>query len=555
MKKLFGITLLTICLSTVSGCAPGLPNPSSEPLQAGTPSADELLDHATARHREGSYREAADLVRAALRGATAYRIMPELLYLLGESERALGNRDRAALSLDLLKTYYPRRWSALPEGEVLDAVVEERRARLERERRHGGYGSSGAGTVLSSTATGAGEGAPVDPDDPRHSASVTNVFYETDILQVLADISAQVRVPIVAAEGVRGYVTIEFDDLPLEECLRRLVVPLGLGYRWMDGYYLVGAADPRDAGSVLLTQTMEVRPRHLLAKDALKLLPQAYEQYVRVDAAGGNTLTVTGSSEILSSFIRDLAAVDQPPCQVMIEALVVEVNRDATRELVIDWEAIGGKGGDSFRIAKLVSAATDSSFIGALLSAGVEGLGAVTDIRVALKALEATGGARVKANPRIATLDGQEAKIRVGSEAYYSLLSGSVRYAYYTLQKIATGTTLTITPYIGASSEIIADIAVEVSDVRAAGTNDLPVTSVREVETRARVDNGESIMIGGLLSETERTRENRVPFLGRIPILGALFGYTSVETGQSEMFVLVTPYIMIHPTELAGLLE
>lgn len=534
-----------ICLAALAGCAVrqhadlALQDPVAE-----SESAETRLAAAAERFREGDYLEASTLLAEAMRSDASYRVMPELLYLLGQSELAMGDARRAAAGFELLRAYYPRRWSALIDRDDLSSIIEE----------HG---------------PGHGPARPLDddlfsrPGDPNEVARptaasgplISNLFYETDVQQVLADISAQVGVPIVAAAGVRGLVTMEVSDLPLEECLRRLTVPLGLGYKWMNGYYLVGPTDPQDSGSVLLTETLEVRPRHLLAKDALSVLPKGYEKYVRAGGAGGNTLTVTGSPEVVTALVRDLAAVDHPPRQVMLEALVVEVNRDATRELGIDWEVLGGKDGDSFRIAKLASASGDSSFVAGLLDAGVKGFGDVTDIRAALRALEASGGARVKANPRIATLDGREARIRVGSEAYYSLLSGSVSYAYYTLQKIATGTTLKITPYIGASSEIIADIAVEVSDVRAAGTNDLPVTSVREVQTSARVDNGESIMIGGLLSEAERTKESRVPILGRIPVLGALFGYTGVETGQSEMFVLVTPYIMIHPGELAGLLE
>jgi type II secretory pathway component GspD/PulD (secretin) len=555
MKKPSGIAFVTIFLMMLAGCAPGPLDSTPELVRNEAPPAEVYLEEAAALYQEGSYDESAELVRAALRSATAYRIMPELLYLLSESELALGNRERAAPSLNLLKTYYPRRWFALPEVDALDAIVEEAGPWWGRRGSGHALESGGWSGVWRSERSGSGDAGVSGSDDSRRDTSVTNVFYETDILQVLADISAQVGIPIAAAQGVRGYVTIEFDDLPLEDCLRRLVLPLGLGYAWMDGYYLVGAADPREAASVLLTETMEVRPRHLLARDALKLLPQSYERYVRVDGAGGNTLTVTGPHEILRSFLRDLAVIDRPPRQVMIEALVIEVNRDATLEWGIDWEVIGSKGGDSFRIAKLASAVTDSSFIAQLFSIGVDGLGSVTRIQAAVRALEAAGGARVRANPRVATIDGQEAKIRVGTEAYYSLLSGSVSYAYYTLQKIATGTTLEITPYIVASSEIVTDISIEVSDVRAAGTNDLPVTSVREVETRARVGNGESVMIGGLLLERERTKENRVPFLGRIPLLGALFGYTSVEKGQTEMFVLVTPHIMIHPTELAALLE
>jgi type II secretory pathway component GspD/PulD (secretin) len=178
-----------------------------------------------------------------------------------------------------------------------------------------------------------------------------------------------------------------------------------------------------------------------------------------------------------------------------------------------------------------------------------------SDIRATISALEAGGSAKIKANPRVATLDGQEARIRVGSEAYYTLLSGSVTYSYYTLEKIATGIVLKITPYTGNGGDIVADISVEVSDVRGSGANDLPVTSVREVQTRARVGNGETLVLGGLFSESDRQVENRIPLLGRIPILGWFFGQTTVEEASNEVVVLVTPYILIDSRELSALLD
>ncbi len=533
-----------LILAALSGCAAQTPlHDDADALLGHCDGVEVNLAAAASRFSEGEYALASELLRGILKGNTPYRVMPDVLYLLGEVELAAGNTGRAALSLHLLREYYPRKWSLLPDRTELAMIADEYAPVLSEDAGAGPTHSGAPGRVAPE-----GEGPPRD-------ARITNLFYETDILQVLSDVSAQTGVPIFAAKGVRGLITAEFAELPLEQCLSRLAVPLGLGYKWMDGYYLVGVVDPRESGSMLMTETIEVRPRYILAKDVLKLLPQSYERYVRVDPAGGNVLTLTGPPEVRSSFLRDFAAVDQPPRQVMLEALVVEVNSDVTREWGIDWEVLGSEGGTSFRLAKLVPALMDSSFLGQLIDTGVEGAGAVTDIGVAVRALEANGAANVRANPRVATLDGQEARIRVGTEAYYSLLSGSVSYAYYTLQKIATGITLKITPYVGESADITTDIFVEVSDVRSSGVNDLPVTSVREIETRACVGNGESILIGGLLSEVERTKESRIPILGRIPFLGALFGHTTIEKEKSEMLVLVTPHAMIHPTELAGLLE
>ena len=548
------VTGLT-CLLVLAGCAAQEPRALiGDGASGASDRVEDRVEAAVASMEEGGYAEASELLRGGLQSVASYRIMPELLYLLGQSELQSGDRERAGLSFSLLRRYYPRRWDVLPDRAHLAALADE----FESDPTRGaGLAMSSVEVVESSTAASPADNAAGSsvPGSEVANVRISNLFYMTDISEVLTDVSAQAGVPIVTAVGVRGLVTAEFDEVPLEDCLSRLVTPLGLSYKWLDGYYLVGEGDPGKPGSMPLTETVEVRPRHLLAADVPEKLARSYSQYVRVGGDGGNTMTVTGSSELLRRFMRDLAAIDHPPRQVVIEALVVEVSSDLTREWGIDWEILGSDGGTTFRFSKLVPALMESSFIAQILDTGIDGLNAVSDVSAALRALEVAGGANIRANPSVATLDGHEARIRVGTEAYYSLLSGSVTYAYYTLQKIATGITLTITPYVGASSEITCDISVEVSDVRASGSNDLPVTSVREVETRARVGNGESVVIGGLLSETHRKKENRIPILGSIPLLGALFSHTSIEKGESELLVLITPHIVIHPTELTGLLE
>lgn len=528
---------LACLLGTWSGCSPGGGDGTLDPLADGK-GAPEYFREAVEAVRKSDPAGAVETLRACLGKSGSYRLMPEILCLGGEAELALGDTAGAARCFRLLKAYYPRRWSALgepsPPALALAHVPEPVGDRGAAEPNPGPDWS----------------GAPAD----HVRKTVSNVFFETDIRQALSDVSAETGVPILADDQVRGDVTIEFDALPLEDCLKRLTQPFGLSFRWMDGYYLVGRADGPGPSSPLLARTIEIAPKHLRAADALRALPSAYAEHARA-SADGNRLTVTGSSDFLSCFRRDLASIDRPPEQVMIEALVVEMRRDVLREMGIDWEAVGTNENATFRIAKLLPAKLDSAFLGQLFKNDEEISGAVTDIKAAVRALEQRGRLRVRANPSVATLDGEKARIRVASESYYSLLSGSVTYSYYTLEKIATGITLEITPYAGETSEIITDIRVEVSDVRGAGANDLPVTSVREVETQIRIDNGETVMIGGLLAETERRDEDRIPFLGRIPGLGALFGHTRIEKDESEVTVFLTPYILIHPAELAGLLE
>ncbi len=536
-------------LFVLAGCAAQEPYALIGDGASGTGDrVEDRIEAAVASMEEGDYAEASGLLRGGLQSVASYRDMPELLYLLGQSEFRAGDRDKAGLSFRLLRQYYPRKWDALPDRAQLVVLADEsgRDAVSSPALIESSAPQFVMGNTSSPSSTGSGFA----------NVPISNLFYMTDISEVLLDVSSQAGVSIATAQGVRGQVTAEFDDVPLEECLGRLVTPLGLTWIWMDGYYLVGEANPDDPGSTPLTSTVDVRPRHLLAAEVAEKLPHSYDRYVRVGGDNsGNTVSVTGSPELIKKFMRDLASIDHPPRQIVLEALVVQVSSDVTREWGIDWKVLGSDGGATFSLAKLAPALMDSSFIGQILDTHIGGLDAVESVSVAVRALEETGDANIRANPSVATLDGQEAKIRVGTEAYYSLLSGSVSYAYYTLQKIATGITLTITPYVGASSEITSDISIEVSDVSASGPNGLPVTNVRQVETRARVGNGESVMIGGLLSEAQRTTENRIPILGSIPLLGGLFGHTRIDKVESELLVFVTPHIMIHPTELAGLLE
>lgn len=502
------------------------------------PSAADYVREAQTNWDGGRFQRARDLLVTGLQSRSSFRSMPELLYLLARTDRRLGRPDQAALGLRLLRRYYPHRWATLADREGLEEFLSARPEPASGPQPHD-----------ASTATVATSG-----DGPPGDVTVSNVFYETDIHQALADIAAQTGVPIATGENVRGLVTLELRDVSLEACLRRLTEPLGLAFRWRDGYWLVGRPDPSTPAAAPLTQTLHIRPRHMLVTDLLKRLPRIYEPYLRCDGTTGNALTLCAPAGMVDRFTRDLATLDRPPRQVVIEAMVVELRREAGTALGLDWEAIGAGATSTFNLA-ITNEDLDAALGVQYEKDGMSVFDEIFDLKTVLQALETRGDASILASPQVATLDGKQARIRVGSESYYSLLSGSVTYSYYTLQKIATGITLTITPHVSAASEVTTEIAIEVSDVRAAGKNDLPITSVREVESLARMDNGETLFIGGLTSQTENKTTRRVPLLGRIPLLGSLFGSESSRREDKEVVVMITPHILIHPDEYLALLR
>ena len=374
---------------------------------------------------------------------------------------------------------------------------------------------------------------------------VTNYFYDTDLREALRDISAQTGINIIADDTVQGIVTLEVYDMPLEECLKRMLSPLGYTFRMRDGYYIVGAPHPQNPSFPLLTETTLYSPNYISAEDIARLLSDYYAPYVKINAAT-NTVAITASPEMTESVLEDLARIDVAPRQVMIEAIVTEMSESAARSLGLDWSLDGNDGGSSvFSLRNFPPSRGDTSLYFTFTELNrTMGEYSVT-FETALRALEEDGEIDIRANPRLATLNGRPASIFIGREEYYSIVTGPLSYPYTKLELIQVGITLQVTPYVSEDNEITVAIKPEVSDVAGQGASDLPVVSKRSVDTKLRVRDGETITVGGLTLRTENVRSTGVPFLSRIPILGYLFKQESVSVEEREIVVFITPRIIV----------
>lgn len=376
---------------------------------------------------------------------------------------------------------------------------------------------------------------------------ITNVFYDTDILQALRDISAQAGIPIIPDGSVQGLASLEVVNVPLEECLNRLLAPHGFTFRRFKDYYLVGSPRPDNVSSYLLTATEQIKPDYYKAKALSMLVSDYYTPFIKVDD-NANIIAITASPDIIKRFKDDVAAIDKPPKQVLIEALITEISRDGLQSLGIDWSGAVTQRNDtlfSLQLLTNIAKIADTTF-GLIFGNVTKALGGLTySFTPSIQALVTSGKANVRANPKIVTLDGQKASIIVGKEAYYELLIGPVNYQYTQLQMIKYGISLDITPYISEDkNEITLEVEPEVSDVAGQGITNLPIISTRKVKTQIRVKDGEKIVIGGLLQKGERTVMRKIPFLGDIPLLGLLFRSTQKVSQETEVVIFITPHIL-----------
>ncbi|GAI23073.1 unnamed protein product, partial [marine sediment metagenome] len=164
---------------------------------------------------------------------------------------------------------------------------------------------------------------------------------------------------------------------------------------------------------------------------------------------------------------------------------------------------------------------------------------------------------RLPSSPNIATLENQEAKIDVGDEYPYEtyVIEGGVKVP--TIKFKTVGATLLVTPYIKGEKEVVLDIESEVSEITGAPPFPTapPIVGTRKARTQIAVDDGATIVIGGLLRETDKKTREGIPFLSRLPLLGSLFTYKTTKKEKTDLLVFITPYILSEELEEENMVQ
>jgi len=258
--------------------------------------------------------------------------------------------------------------------------------------------------------------------------------------------------------------------------------------------------------------------------------------------------------------------LDVRPAQVLLEVLIAEVNLGNATQFGINWRLFTQElvTGDSTRgITGLYGGPSfGDSALSSLGGLGIRvvSMGANVDVRAIIQALASRTKVKVLSTPRILALNNEEARILVGSEVPFtqSTRTGLDVVVDQTVQFRNVGTQLTIVPTVNKDRYVTFRILQEVSALTAqtiqAALN-APVISTREVETSAIVRSGSTIIIGGLISESEQTIQSGVPILQDLPILGALFRNRDKSKSRSELAIFVTPHVVFDDAQADSLLQ
>lgn len=400
------------------------------------------------------------------------------------------------------------------------------------------------------------------------------------VLQLIADFTG---LNVVVSDTVTGKLTLRLKNVPWDQALDIILTSKGL--------------DKRKSGNVLLiAPTEEIATREKLeleAQQQVQELAPLRSEFMRINyakaaefaalligsenAGGGllsergrvsvdertNTLLVQETSEKLSEIRALVNRLDIPVRQVLIESRIVIANDDFNKELGVRFGATRDTRANALdrgtissgrlpAITDIVNADpiqlndrmnvnlnTNNTPFGSFALALAK-LPIGTLLELELSALQEEGRGEVVSTPRVITANQKEAFIEQGVEIPYqeATSSGATSIAY---KKAVLS--LTVTPQITPDDRIIMDLVVQ-NDTVGEIFNGIPSVDTREVSTQVLVDNGETVVLGGIFQQTNRNEVDKIPFFGDLPGIGRLFRRTINEDDKAELLIFVTPKIL-----------
>lgn len=273
-----------------------------------------------------------------------------------------------------------------------------------------------------------------------------------------------------------------------------------------------------------------------------------------------NSLIVIANDELFRSLEETIKSLDHVRQQVYVKAKIIEISESKAKEVGIKYGLSGGKVGSSGLYTfdtslgdGAISAVSLDSALSSAISIPTLTSGIALGANISL--LNSNGAANVLSEPSILCIDNQESSIYVGkTESISSGVTQGVGTGItqnYTRQDI--GLTLKIKPRLSNDDKVLLGVNAKLEDIEAGSVPDRPSTTKREVITSAIVNNGESVIVGGLIREKNDQYNTKIPLLGDLPLIGNLFKNKDQSAEKVNLVIVLTPYIIEKSGDLSTL--
>ena len=419
-------------------------------------------------------------------------------------------------------------------------------------------------------------------DINRTHSEFSMEFRDAEIKDVLRAVGQAANLNMIVSDGVSGKVSLSIKNVDIWNALESILKTKGLTY-------------VRDANMVRILSLAEVRDNdmetrvfplgHASSQDVLPIVTGVKSEKARISVDSRmNALVVRDLSLNIDQMARLLKSLDVKMPQVLIEAKIVEVSSNYARELGVQWGGqytgtngkgttvvTGGASGSSSSTSGSASSTIGSSTfypltgdiglsgnayavnLPAAVGSGSGGaigisfgkLGGALSLDLQLSAMQTTGNGKILSSPKVMTMNNKEAKISSGIDIPVRVLTTTTAGTSAQVQIISTSLMLSTTPTIAQDGRITLAIKVEKSEPDfSRQVDNIPTITKRNANSELVVNDGETIVLGGILTKSNSESESAVPFLSKIPVIGWLFKKKSKNESQDELMIFITPTIV-----------
>jgi type II secretory pathway component GspD/PulD (secretin) len=358
---------------------------------------------------------------------------------------------------------------------------------------------------------------------------------DVTIAEVMEMLSRAGQVNILLSDNVGGKVSVNLFDMSIDRAIRSIATSAGYAVERRSGSYFI--VDREEAGKSEPGGPTQVRTYKVQYSDpevVSGVIEKHLSTYGQVTALPERRLLIVEDTPPFQAKIRSLLAkLDREPKQILIEARILEVGLKDSESFGLDWIRIFESGDADIGTQGLSTPGSPGLFFDLVKP----------DVQVVLNALRTRDRLRTLSTPKLLALEGQEAETIIGDRLGYNVTTTIDNVTTTSTEFLESGVILKVKPSVDEQNRIFLEIHPEVS-TGSVSQEGVPNQTTTEVTTSMLVESGQTVFIGGLIKRTSEQIREGVPVLGDIPGLGLLFSNRSLSSVNSELVVLITPYIV-----------
>jgi len=381
-----------------------------------------------------------------------------------------------------------------------------------------------------------------------HSAPITMHLDDVDVRKALEMLSREGAVSLMISPGVRGRVTVNLTNMPIEEALNAVLRLANLVGHYEHGVFFIYTPDEfahsdRSIRSFPLDHVaaadVEKAVKSLLSPTGAVFLLQSSPDDNR---KARDVIVVEDGQQQLRRIEQYIAQIDRPARQVLIEAHILQVELQSDKKCGINWQHLFRVMNNEvdLQLKGLADPAAPQAFFINLKGGNLTAL---------IECLMATADVKTLASPKLLVMHGQKARIQIGEKIGYRVIMTTETSAMEDVKFLEVGVVLDVAPRISRDNQVALRVKPKVSSGQIDPETKLPNEKTTETETDVLMGDGQGMVIGGLIQETDDNKQVKIPWLGDIWLVGGLFQRHERLKKRSEIIITLLPRVVPYPPE------